>query len=96
MDCARAGRRDATGRTRGARHSRVVDRGVLERATARLQLVMPFTLLIIFVLLYMTFRRIADALLIMATLLMLSMFVIPAVYYLLRRPRRSARDPAPT
>ena len=40
----------------------------LERATARLQLVVPFTLLIIFVLLYMTFQRIADALLIMATL----------------------------
>jgi Cu(I)/Ag(I) efflux system membrane protein CusA/SilA len=40
----------------------------LQRATARLQLVVPLTLLIIFVLLYMTFQRIADALLIMSTL----------------------------
>jgi copper/silver efflux system protein len=40
----------------------------LERATARLQLVLPFTLLIIFVLLYLTFRRLDEALLIMATL----------------------------
>jgi Cu(I)/Ag(I) efflux system membrane protein CusA/SilA len=40
----------------------------LERATARLKLVVPFTLLIIFVLLYLAFRRIDEALLIMATL----------------------------
>ena len=40
----------------------------LERATAKLKLVVPFTLLIIFVLLYLTFRRIGEALLIMATL----------------------------
>jgi Cu(I)/Ag(I) efflux system membrane protein CusA/SilA len=40
----------------------------LERATSRLQVVVPFTLLIIFVLLYLTFRRIDEALLIMATL----------------------------
>jgi copper/silver efflux system protein len=40
----------------------------LERATARLKLVLPFTLLIIFVLLYLTFRRVDEALLIMATL----------------------------
>jgi Cu(I)/Ag(I) efflux system membrane protein CusA/SilA len=40
----------------------------LERAKARLVVVVPFTLLIIFVLLYMTFRRIDEALLIMATL----------------------------
>ena len=40
----------------------------LERATARLQLVVPATLLIIFVLLYLTFRRLDEALLIMATL----------------------------
>src|SRR5262249_48930633 len=40
----------------------------LERATARLEVVVPATLLIIFVLLYMTFKRIGDALLIMATL----------------------------
>ena len=40
----------------------------LERASAKLQLVVPFTLLIIFVLLYLTFRRIDEALLIMATL----------------------------
>jgi copper/silver efflux system protein len=40
----------------------------LERATARLKLVLPFTLLIIFVLLYMAFERIDEALLIMATL----------------------------
>jgi Cu(I)/Ag(I) efflux system membrane protein CusA/SilA len=40
----------------------------LERATAKLQVVVPFTLLIIFVLLYLTFRHIGDALLIMGTL----------------------------
>jgi Cu(I)/Ag(I) efflux system membrane protein CusA/SilA len=40
----------------------------LERATAKLKLVVPFTLLIIFVLLYLTFRRMDEALLIMATL----------------------------
>jgi copper/silver efflux system protein len=40
----------------------------LERATAKLKLVVPATLLIILVLLYLTFRRFADALLIMVTL----------------------------
>jgi len=40
----------------------------LERATAKLKLVVPFTLLIIFVLLYLTFKRIDEALLILATL----------------------------
>jgi copper/silver efflux system protein len=40
----------------------------LERATAKLKLVVPFTLMIIFVLLYLTFRRMDEALLIMATL----------------------------
>ncbi|MBI1889009.1 MAG: efflux RND transporter permease subunit [Burkholderiales bacterium] len=40
----------------------------LERATAKLKVVIPATLLIIFVLLYMTFQRIDEALLIMATL----------------------------
>jgi len=40
----------------------------LERATTKLKLVVPFTLLIILVLLYLTFRRIGEALLIMATL----------------------------
>jgi len=40
----------------------------LERATAKLKVVVPFTLLIIFVLLYLTFGRFAEALLIMATL----------------------------
>ena len=40
----------------------------LERASAKLKLVVPFTLLIIFVLLYLTFRRMDEALLIMATL----------------------------
>jgi Cu(I)/Ag(I) efflux system membrane protein CusA/SilA len=40
----------------------------LERASAKLKLVVPFTLLIIFVLLYLTFRRLDEALLIMATL----------------------------
>ena len=40
----------------------------LERAAAKLQVVVPFTLLIIFVLLYLTFRHIGDALLIMGTL----------------------------
>ncbi len=40
----------------------------LERANARLKLVVPFTLLIIFVLLYQTFSRFEEALLIMVTL----------------------------
>ncbi len=40
----------------------------LERAQARLRLVVPFTLLIIALLLYLTFRRIDEALLIMGTL----------------------------
>ncbi|MDE2599041.1 MAG: efflux RND transporter permease subunit [Rhodocyclaceae bacterium] len=40
----------------------------LERANARLKLVVPATLLIIFVLLYLTFARMDEALLIMATL----------------------------
>ncbi len=40
----------------------------LERATARLRVVVPFTLLIIFALLYVTFRRYDEALLIMSTL----------------------------
>ncbi|HQR10931.1 MAG TPA: efflux RND transporter permease subunit [Casimicrobiaceae bacterium] len=40
----------------------------LERATARLKVVVPFTLMIIFVLLYITFRRFDEALLIMAVL----------------------------
>ncbi|HLD65059.1 MAG TPA: CusA/CzcA family heavy metal efflux RND transporter, partial [Pseudomonas sp.] len=40
----------------------------LERANARLKLVVPATLLIIFVLLYLTFGRFDEALLIMATL----------------------------
>jgi Cu(I)/Ag(I) efflux system membrane protein CusA/SilA len=39
----------------------------LERAKKRLALVIPFTLVIIFVLLYLTFRRIGEALMIMAT-----------------------------
>ena len=40
----------------------------LERATAKLKVVVPFTLLIILVLLYLTFKRIDEAVLIMATL----------------------------
>jgi Cu(I)/Ag(I) efflux system membrane protein CusA/SilA len=40
----------------------------LERAAARLKVVVPATLLIIFVLLYLTFQRFDEALLIMATL----------------------------
>ena len=40
----------------------------LERAKARLGLVVPFVLLLIFVLLYLTFRRMDEALLIMITL----------------------------
>jgi Cu(I)/Ag(I) efflux system membrane protein CusA/SilA len=40
----------------------------LERAQARLRVVLPFTLLVIFVLLYLAFRRVDEALLIMATL----------------------------
>jgi Cu(I)/Ag(I) efflux system membrane protein CusA/SilA len=40
----------------------------LERANARLKIVVPATLLIIFVLLYLTFRRVDEAALIMATL----------------------------
>ena len=39
----------------------------LERATVKLKVVVPFTLLIIFVLLYLTFKRFDEALLIMAT-----------------------------
>ncbi|HSC99628.1 MAG TPA: efflux RND transporter permease subunit [Casimicrobiaceae bacterium] len=39
----------------------------LERATKRLAVVVPFTLMIIFVLLYLTFRRLGDALMIMVT-----------------------------
>jgi Cu(I)/Ag(I) efflux system membrane protein CusA/SilA len=40
----------------------------LERARARLRIVVPVTLLVIFVLLYLTFRRVDEALLILATL----------------------------
>ncbi|MGB7801046.1 efflux RND transporter permease subunit [Buttiauxella sp.] len=40
----------------------------LERASAKLRVVLPFTLVIIFVLLYVTFSRVSDALLIMGTL----------------------------
>ncbi len=40
----------------------------LERASAKLKIVVPFTLLIIFVLLYLTFKRFDEALLILATL----------------------------
>ena len=40
----------------------------LQRATERLKIVVPATLLIIFLLLYLTFRRLDEALLIMATL----------------------------
>ena len=40
----------------------------LERATAKLKIVVPATLLIIFVLLYLTFQRFDEAFLIMATL----------------------------
>jgi copper/silver efflux system protein len=40
----------------------------LERAQAKLRVVIPFTLLVIFVLLYLTFHRLDEALLIMATL----------------------------
>ncbi len=40
----------------------------LERATSRLKVVVPFTLLIIFILLYITFKRFDEALLIMAVL----------------------------
>jgi copper/silver efflux system protein len=40
----------------------------LERASAKLRVVVPATLLIIFVLLYLTFRQLDEALLIMATL----------------------------
>lgn len=40
----------------------------LERATAKIKVVVPMTLLVIFVLLYLTFKRIDEAALIMATL----------------------------
>ncbi|MFM9880459.1 MAG: efflux RND transporter permease subunit [Burkholderiaceae bacterium] len=40
----------------------------LERATAKLKVVVPFTLLIIFVLLYLTFKRFDEALLILAAM----------------------------
>lgn len=40
----------------------------LERATAKLKIVLPLTLIIIFVLLFITFKRVSDVLLIMGTL----------------------------
>lgn len=40
----------------------------LERATERLKIVLPVTLMIIFVLLWLTFRRISNVLIIMGTL----------------------------
>ncbi|XTZ37308.1 efflux RND transporter permease subunit [Salmonella enterica] len=40
----------------------------LERASAKLKIVLPVTLMIIFVLLFITFKRVSDALLIMGTL----------------------------
>jgi Cu(I)/Ag(I) efflux system membrane protein CusA/SilA len=40
----------------------------LERAQARLRVVVPVTIVVIFVLLYLTFRRVDEALLILATL----------------------------
>jgi len=40
----------------------------LERAAARLQVVVPFTLMIVFVLLYLTFQRVDEALLIMVAM----------------------------
>lgn len=40
----------------------------LERATAQLKIVLPVTLMIIFILLFVTFKRVSDALLIMGTL----------------------------
>jgi Cu(I)/Ag(I) efflux system membrane protein CusA/SilA len=40
----------------------------LERATAKLKVAVPFTVLIIFVLLYLTFKRFDEAMLLMATL----------------------------
>ncbi len=40
----------------------------LERATARLKIVVPFTLLIIFLLLYLNFRSITDTLIVMLSL----------------------------
>src|SRR5699024_10145120 len=40
----------------------------LERATEKLKLVLPITLMIIFILLWLTFKRISDVLLIMGTL----------------------------
>jgi Cu(I)/Ag(I) efflux system membrane protein CusA/SilA len=52
----------------------------LERASARLKVVVPATLLIIFVLLYMTFRRFDEAALIMATL----PFALAGGFWLLR------------
>ena len=39
----------------------------LERATARLKIVVPATLMIIFVLLYLTFRRLRDAMIVLAS-----------------------------
>jgi len=40
----------------------------LERATAKLKLVLPVTIMIIFILLFITFKRVSDVLLIMGTL----------------------------
>jgi Cu(I)/Ag(I) efflux system membrane protein CusA/SilA len=40
----------------------------MERANARLKVIIPITLMIIFLLLYLIFRQVQDAVLIMATL----------------------------
>jgi Cu(I)/Ag(I) efflux system membrane protein CusA/SilA len=40
----------------------------LERATAKLKIVLPVTLMIIFILLWLTFKRVSDVLIIMGTL----------------------------
>lgn len=72
---------------------------LMERAKDRLTLMVPMTILIIFVLLYLAFRRFAESLLIlgslpfaltggMVTAPLLSLFVIPAAWKLIMLRRR--------
>ena len=64
---------------------------LMERANAKLRLVVPATLLIIFVLLYLTFRRCDEALLIMATL---PSAITGGVWFLSTQPHVTLDGPA--
>ena len=55
----------------------------LERAEQRLKIVVPATLLLIFLILYLNFRRISDTLIVM-----LSLMFIALVIMVLHRPQR--------